>query len=158
MIFCFWSCEKLEICAKMKIVNFVAHSVAHWVRSSICQTTGAARVQSYNFLCSISLYRATNYKLRKLCQFLSKLKARKTNRALRLYANCMVFDITRVNRNLPLLLCTFGRSFERKKKKIVHEMNLKNSSSQSTWSYRHYWSKVRKIWHGMVGGRRSYFY
>ena len=25
----------------------------------------------------------------------------------------MLFDITRVNRNLPLLLCTFGRSFQR---------------------------------------------
>ena len=41
-------------------------------------------------------------------------KARKTNRVLRLYANYMVFDITRVNRNLPLLLCTFDRSFRSK--------------------------------------------
>ena len=41
-------------------------------------------------------------------------KARKTNRALRLYASYMVFDITGVNRNLPLLLCTFGRFFQRK--------------------------------------------
>ena len=36
MIFCYWSCEELEICAKMKIINLL-HTVLAQVRSSICQ-------------------------------------------------------------------------------------------------------------------------
>ena len=74
-------------------------------------------MHSYNFLCSISLYTAINN------IFLGKdntnfvnfyQQARETNCALRLYTNYMVFDITCVNMNLPLPLCTFGRSFQRK--------------------------------------------
>ena len=38
MIFCFWSCWELEICANMKIINFVTHTVLAQVRCSICQT------------------------------------------------------------------------------------------------------------------------
>ena len=45
----------------------------------------------------------------------------------------MVFDVTRVNRNLPSLLCTFGKSFQRKILKLGHEMKLKNLSIKSNY-------------------------
>ena len=61
MIFCFWSCEELEICAKLKIINFVTHSTSSSSLFDLPDQSGAARVHSYNFLCSISLYTATNY-------------------------------------------------------------------------------------------------
>ena len=61
-------------------------------------------MKSYNFPCSILLYTTTNN------IFLGKdnvnfvkfyLKFRKTNRALRLYANYMVFNITETGTYLP---------------------------------------------------------
>ena len=50
-----------------------------------------------------------NAKVVNFCQ-----KARKTNRALQFMQIIRYSMITRVNRNLPMLLCTFGRSFQRK--------------------------------------------
>ena len=104
----------------MKIINFVTHrTTVAQVRSSICQTNREPLV------CTVTIFSVVFRCMQlQITYFLSKdnanfvnfyQKARKTNgRALRLYANDMVFDITRVNRNLPLLLCTFGRSFQRK--------------------------------------------
>ena len=80
----------------MKIINFVTHSTSSSSLFDLPDQWGAARVlHSYNCLCSVSLYTATNY------IFLGKdnanfvkfyQKARKTNRALQLYANYKVFD------------------------------------------------------------------
>ena len=36
-------------------------------------------------------------------------------------------------------------------------MKLKNSSSKITWSYRHYWVKVRKMWHEWSVGDEAIF-
>ena len=63
------------MCAKMKIINFVIHGTSSSSLFDLPDQSGAARVHSYNFLCSISLYTATKtYFLsqiqRKLCQFL----------------------------------------------------------------------------------------
>ena len=58
--FCFWSCEELEICAKMKIINFVTRSTSSSWLFDLPDQSGAARVYSYNFLCSISLETAIN--------------------------------------------------------------------------------------------------
>ena len=54
MIFWFWSCEELEICAKMKIINFVTHSTRSSSLFDLPDQSGAARVHSYKCLCSIS--------------------------------------------------------------------------------------------------------
>ena len=43
----------------MKIINFVTHSTASSSLFDLLDQSGAARVHSYNFLCSISLYSAT---------------------------------------------------------------------------------------------------
>ena len=49
------------MCAKMKIIHFVIHSTSSSSLFDLPDQSGAARVHSYNFLCIISLYRATTY-------------------------------------------------------------------------------------------------
>ena len=60
MIFCFWSCKELEICATMKIIDFVTHIASASSLLDLPDQSGAARLHSYNFLCSISLCTTTN--------------------------------------------------------------------------------------------------
>ena len=166
MIFFFWSCEELEICAKMKIINFVTHSTSSSLLFDLPDQSEAARVHSYNFLCSILPYTATNN------IFLSKdnanfvnfyQKARKTNRALRLYANYTVFDIT-CKQEPTLLLCTLhlaDLSSVRYKTSTWNEIKeliksnylivpslLNKSSKNMTWNDR--WETklfFRRTWH-----------
>ena len=128
------------------------------VLAQVCQTnlpdqSRAARVHSYSFLRSISLhsYKVHIFLGKDNANFVSFYqKARNTNGALRLYANYMVFDITRLNRNLPLLLCTFGRSFRVKYKTstqneikelvksnfLIVPSLLNESSKNMTWNNR----------------------
>ena len=56
MIFCFWSCEELEICAKMRIILLKYPSTLF----DLPDQSGAAHVHSWNFRCSISLCTTTN--------------------------------------------------------------------------------------------------
>ena len=76
---------------------------------------GAARVHSYNFLCSFSLYRATNYifSQAKITQtlwiFIKRLEKQTVHCG---FKQIICYSMSHVStvRNLPLLLCTFGRS------------------------------------------------
>ena len=100
----------------MKIINFVTHSTSSSLLFDLPDQSEAARVHSYNFLCTILPYTATNniFLSQDNANFVNFYqKARKTNRALRRYAKYTVFDITCVNRNLHFasMYVTFGRSF-----------------------------------------------
>ena len=60
MIFCFWSCDELLICAKVKTINFVTHCTSSSSLFDLPDHRELPRVHSNNFLCCISLYTATN--------------------------------------------------------------------------------------------------
>ena len=102
MTFCFWSCEELEIWAKMKIINFVTRSTSSSWLFDLPDQSGAARVYSYNFLCSISLETAINdiFSWARITHALSIFIKRLEKQTVHWGFTQIVWYITSVNWNL----------------------------------------------------------